>query len=108
MLDERPAKGWSNYSERSCAPYMEALGREAPKARPATEPVATVAAAGLDRKPSSAWAKKMPTLTTPKNAVTVSIIAIVLMRAPHGEQNGMVGRTVKRNRAALTESRDDR
>src|SRR5260370_32426024 len=29
----------------------------------------------LERKPSNAWARKMPALTRPKNAVTVSIIA---------------------------------
>jgi hypothetical protein len=31
----------------------------------------------LDRKPSNAWARKMPALTRPKKAVTVSIIATV-------------------------------
>ena len=37
----------------------------------------------LERKPSNAWARKMPALNNPKNAVTVSIIAYVL-RAPIG------------------------
>ena len=32
----------------------------------------------LDRKPSNAWAMKMPALNRPKNAVTVSIIANIL------------------------------
>jgi hypothetical protein len=34
----------------------------------------------LERKPSNAWARKMPALIRPKNAVTVCIIASVLWR----------------------------
>jgi hypothetical protein len=32
----------------------------------------------LERKPSNAWARKIPALNRPKNAVTVSIIAKIL------------------------------
>ena len=39
----------------------------------------------LVRKPSNAWARKMPALTRPKNAVTVSIIAKILC-APAGTE----------------------
>jgi hypothetical protein len=38
-----------------------------------------------ERKPSKAWARKMPTLTRPRNAVTVSNIANVLC-APAGTE----------------------
>ena len=31
-----------------------------------------------ERTPSNEWARKMPTLIRPKNAVTISIIAVVL------------------------------
>ena len=48
----------------------------------------------LERKPSKAWARKMPALTRPRTAVIVSIIANVLC-APAG-QNDTAGRTVKR------------
>src|SRR6266851_8566427 len=49
----------------------------------------------LERKPSNAWARKMPALTRPKNAVTVSIIAKIPC-APRPGQNDMRPRTVKR------------
>jgi hypothetical protein len=38
-----------------------------------------------ERKPSNAWARKMPALIRPKNAVTVSIIAKILC-APAGRE----------------------
>jgi hypothetical protein len=60
---------------------------------------------GCDRKPSQAWATKMLTLIMPNNAVTISIMTTVLC-APHG-QNGMAGRTVKRNHRATTASQCD-
>ena len=49
----------------------------------------------LERKPSKAWARKIPALITPKNAVTVSIIASLPVAARGGE-NARAGRTVKR------------
>jgi hypothetical protein len=49
---------------------------------------------GLDRKLSQAWATKMLTLTMPKNAETISIIATVLY-APR-RRDGIAARTVKR------------
>jgi hypothetical protein len=47
-----------------------------------------------ERKPSNEWARKMPTLIRPSNAVTVSIIANVL--ASWVEHSAMPRRTVKR------------
>ena len=44
-----------------------------------------VLAQALDRYPSYAWAIKMPALVRAKNTVTVSIIALVLVRAPHAD-----------------------
>ena len=44
-----------------------------------------VLAQALDRYPSYAWAMKMPALVRAKNTVTVSIIALVLVRAPHAD-----------------------
>jgi hypothetical protein len=58
---------------------------------------------GLDRKPSQAWATKMLTLTMPKNAETISIIATVLYALRR--RNGMAGRTVKTIQLASTSSR---
>jgi hypothetical protein len=48
----------------------------------------------LERKPSNAWARKIPALNRPKNAVTVSIIAKSF--APPHEHNATTPRTVKR------------
>lgn len=48
----------------------------------------------LERKPSNAWARKIPALNRPKNAVTVSIISNSF--APRPELNDMPPRTVKR------------
>ena len=48
----------------------------------------------LERKPSNAWAMKIPALNRPKNAVTVSIIAKSF--APLHEHNATRPRTVKR------------
>jgi hypothetical protein len=48
----------------------------------------------LERKPSNAWAMKIPALNRPKNAVTVSIIARSF--APRHEHNATGPRTVKR------------
>ncbi len=48
----------------------------------------------LERKPSNAWARKIPALNRPKNAVTVSIIARSF--APRHEHNATRPRTVKR------------
>jgi len=42
-------------------------------------------AQALERKPSNTWARKMPALIRPKNAVTVSIIAKILC-APAGRE----------------------
>ena len=41
----------------------------------------------LVRKPSNAWARKMPALTRPKNAVTVSIIAKILCAPARTERH---------------------
>ena len=48
----------------------------------------------LERKPSNAWARKMPALNRPKNAVTVSIIAKSFALRP--QHNDTAPRTVKR------------
>jgi hypothetical protein len=48
----------------------------------------------LERRPSSAWARKMLPLIRAKTIVTVSIIAVVLRR-PRIEQNDVSPRTVK-------------
>ena len=48
----------------------------------------------LERKPSNAWARKIPALNRPKNAVTVSIIAKSF--APLQQHNATRPRTVKR------------
>jgi hypothetical protein len=56
--------------------------------------VVVVQGQALERKPSNAWARKMPALNRPKNAVTVSIIAKILRVRP--ELNDMPPRTVKR------------
>jgi hypothetical protein len=48
----------------------------------------------LERKPSNAWARKIPALNRPINAVTVSIIAKSF--APRPEHNATEARTVKR------------
>ena len=40
------------------------------------------------RKPSNAWARKMPALNSPKNAVTVSIIANVLCAPVRTKRHG--------------------
>jgi hypothetical protein len=48
----------------------------------------------LERKPSNAWARKIPALNRPKKAVTVSIISKSF--APRPELNDMPPRTVKR------------
>jgi hypothetical protein len=61
----------------------------------------------LVRKPSNAWARKMPALIRPKNVVTVSIIAKIL--APRPGQNDIQPRTVKRiprpdRRSGLTDA----
>jgi hypothetical protein len=48
----------------------------------------------LERRPSSAWARKMLPLIRAKTIVTVSIIAVV-RRRPRIEQNDVSPRTVK-------------
>ena len=41
-----------------------------------------------ERKPSKAWARKMPALTSPKIAVTVSIIALILASPVRSQRHG--------------------